>query len=60
MKKSEIYQLAQIAVVSSPCIAPESKVEMLRVLFNEEDLCCYIEERDAKKMMSEKEIKANG
>lgn len=53
MKKSEIYQLAQIAVVSSPCIAPESKVAILRVLFNEEDLSLYIEEREAKKEAEE-------
>ena len=38
MKKSEQYHLAQIAVVSSACIAPESKLEILETLRAAEDL----------------------
>ena len=44
MKKSEIYNLAQFAVVSSPCIAPESKIEILRVLMQHEEWEKYVEE----------------
>lgn len=47
MKKSEAYQLAQIAVVLSPTITPEKKIEILRVLMMEEDLELYAENRKA-------------
>ena len=47
MKKSEIYYLAQIAVVNSPCIAPESKLEILRTLFADEELALFSEEQAA-------------
>ena len=36
MKKSEAYKLAQIAVVSTPTIAPESKLDILSVLMSDE------------------------
>lgn len=39
MKKSEIYYLAQVAVVSTATIAPENKMEVLRELMSAED--CY-------------------
>ena len=48
MKKSELYHLAQIAVVLSPCLAPENKLEVLRTLFDDEDLAKFVEEREAK------------
>lgn len=47
MKKSEAYKLAQIAVVSTATIAPESKLEILRVLIADENLAVYCEEREA-------------
>ncbi len=46
MKKSEIYHLAQIAVVTSPTISPENKLEILRVLIAEENLALYCEKED--------------
>lgn len=49
MKKSEIYHLAQIAVVNSPCISPEVKVATLRVLIESEDLALFSERREEKK-----------
>lgn len=49
MKKSEIYSLAQIAVITTSCIAPEKKQEILRVLISDEDLAKYCEDRDAEK-----------
>lgn len=43
MKKSEAYKLAQIAVISTATIAPESKVEILRVLIADENLALFCE-----------------
>ena len=48
MKKSEIYHLAQIAVINSPSIAPETKLEVLSVLLHDESLEKFCEEREAK------------
>lgn len=48
MKKSELYYLAEIAVINSPCIAPERKPEILRVLMKNEDVAKFVEEREAK------------
>lgn len=36
MKKSEIYHLAQIAVLNAATIAPENKLEILRELMAKE------------------------
>ncbi len=49
MKKSELYHLAQIAVINSPSITPESKIEVLRVLLDDECLELYREEQEEKK-----------
>lgn len=46
MKKSEIYHLAQIAVVCSGQIAPESKIETLKVLWDQEKLELFSESRE--------------
>ena len=46
MKKSDLYHMAQIAVVNSPSISPEGKLEVLRALFAQEEIELYIEERD--------------
>ena len=48
MKKSEIYHLAQIAVVLSPCITPENKLEVLKTLMSNEEVEKFIEDRKAK------------
>ena len=53
MKKSEIYHLAQIAVVTSPCIAPENKLKVLKVLIDDEELSIFTEKRDAEKAVEE-------
>lgn len=47
MKKSEAYHLAQIAVVATPAISVESKIEVLRVLLENEDLALFCEKREA-------------
>lgn len=49
MKKSEIYSLAQIAVITTSCIAPEKKQAILRVLIDDEDLAKFCEEQEEKK-----------
>ena len=49
MKKSEIYHLAQIAVMLTQCIAPENKLEVLKTLMHDEDVEKFVEEREAKK-----------
>lgn len=47
MKKSTAYNLAQIAVMMSPNIAPENKLEILRVLMEDESLALYMEEQES-------------
>ena len=49
MKKSELYHLAQIAVVVSPAITPETKIEILRELLDREELEIFCEEQEEKK-----------
>lgn len=53
MKKSEIYHLAQITVVNAPCITPESKLEILRELFEREDVEKFCEKRKEEKAAEE-------
>lgn len=46
IKKSEIYHLAQIAVINAQTIAPESKIEIMRVLIEQENLELFCEGRE--------------
>lgn len=46
MKKSEAYHLAQIAVVQSPNISPEKKLEVLRILSCQEYFEQFCEEKE--------------
>ena len=48
MKKSEMYHLAQVAVVTSNCITPENKLEVLAELNAAEELAKHIEKRGEK------------
>ena len=48
MKKSERDHVAQIAVVLSPYITPENKLEVLRTLMEDEDVAKFVEDREAK------------
>ena len=45
MKKSEAYKLAQIAVVSTATIAPERKLEVLKILLDAENLEKFCEKQ---------------
>lgn len=53
MKKSDAYNLAQVAVMMSPNIAPENKLEIMRVLMGDEDSALYWEEKEAQKAVEE-------
>ncbi len=48
MKKSELYYLAMIAVVNTPTISPEKKIEVLKVLAEDESIALFTEEREEK------------
>ena len=60
MRKSEAYNLAQIAVIKSQCISPENKLDILRVLMESEDLALYCEEQEMERAAAEvmKEIES--
>ena len=44
MKQSEALNLSQIAVVTSPTIAPEKKLEVIKILMDSESFARYCEE----------------
>ena len=46
MKKSEVYYLAQIAVIATPTISVESKIEVMRVLLEQEKLALFCEKKE--------------
>lgn len=46
MKRSEAYHLAQIAVVQSPTISPENKLEILKLLNHQEYFEKFCEEQE--------------
>ena len=56
MNKSEAYHLAQIAVIVSPTIAPERKLEVLSVLMDAESLALFCEEQEMEKAAAEIEL----
>ena len=49
MKKSEAYEMAQIAIVSTPTISPENKIEIIRYLMNDAEFAKYCEKQEEKK-----------
>lgn len=49
MKKSEIYKLAQVAVMQFPLANSKEKLEVLRELMNMEDVAKYTEDLEATK-----------
>ena len=48
MKRSEIFYLAQIAVVQTPSISPEKKLEILKILSSQEYYERFCEEKEEK------------
>lgn len=55
MDNIEMYKIAQLAVLNDPHIEDMQKLEVLKMLFDKEDL-----ERCAKKMREEREAAGNG
>ena len=53
MKKSQIYRLAQMAVVNSLCIPAVDKLEVLRELMDKESLAEYVEKQEEKEIPNE-------
>ena len=49
MKKSEMYNLAQLAVLNSQLISPENKLDIIKLLITQEHWELYVEERAAEK-----------
>lgn len=48
MKKSEMYKLAQKAVLLSQAMMVDEKLEVLRELMNREDTAKFVEEQEEK------------
>ena len=46
MKNSELYYLAQIAIVQSHIVSPENRVALLRLLIEDENLELYREKQE--------------
>ena len=53
MKKSEIYKLAELAVVSSECICSADKLEIIKELQDREDLEKFVEKQAEEKAKCE-------
>jgi hypothetical protein len=49
MKKSEIYQYAQCAIIDSPNLMTMTKLEVLRELMAKEDVALFVEQQEAEK-----------
>ena len=49
MKKSEIYKVAQVAVLRDQSLSAITRLEVLRVLTKEEDLALFVEKEKEKK-----------
>lgn len=53
MKKSDIYRVAQVAVMQYPLMNSTEKLEVLRELMDREDMEKYMEDMEATKGDSE-------
>lgn len=49
MEESKMFRMAALAVLNSRCIEDEDKLDILRVLFNKEDVALMIEEKKQEK-----------
>lgn len=49
MKQKDAFYLAQIAVITSPTISPERKLEILRILMDNESFARFCEEQEEQK-----------
>lgn len=53
MKKSEIYKIAQQAVVHATFLGIDKKLEILRELMDKEDVALFCEKQEAKEKADE-------
>lgn len=53
MKKSEMYRVAQIAVLETCQVSAGTKLEILRELMNKEDVAKFVEEQEEKEKANE-------
>lgn len=53
MKKSEIYKIAQQAVINSTFVGVDMKLEILRELMDKEDVALFCEKQEAKEKADE-------
>lgn len=49
MKKSEMFRMAQMAVLAADFVSNEDKLEIIKVLMSEENVVKYCEDQRAKK-----------
>lgn len=53
MKKSEMYKLAQCAVINSNSILTDDKLEILRELMGKEDVALYTERKEEEERVAQ-------
>lgn len=56
MKDSEIYRILQELVVNTPGIETSDKLNMLRLLFEQEELALYTESKEEQEESKDAEI----
>ena len=49
MKKSELYRTAMIAIILSEDLCVEDKIEILAVLYKDEELALFAEKKEEEK-----------
>ena len=53
MKRSEIYKVAQMAVINATFLGVDAKLEVLRELMDKEDVAMFCEKQEAKEKSNE-------
>ena len=53
MKKSEIYRMAQLAILEDRRLSNDEKLDVIRELQDKESVALYVEETEAKKSLEE-------
>lgn len=53
MKKSEMYKLAQVAVIEHPMLSSKQKIEILKELLDKESVALFVEKQEEKEKAHE-------
>lgn len=53
MKRSEMYQVAMVAVITNNSITPTDKLEIIAELMDKKETAEWVEEQEAKKQEAE-------